>query len=274
MENNLEIGFDRDDSEIEVSKYGKKQIQKKKIPYITFILVATLIIVLFIANVYQFYLINIKKNENKYLKEELRKIKLEKNNIITSLHNKEKDYNELTEKYNEEKNKNFELSFNNTAGLNKKYNDLEINNRVLELENQRNKEKIELLQKEKEEIFNSHQKFKEEFVEKYYPILEELENYPSIKRDKDDRNIVVIENEMTDIDMQQDVARVATGAIEMTDKIGVIANIIKSTFDEKYNSKWECVVGYDFGASITSEKERYIVFNIGKYTILLFQSPS
>ena len=271
MENNLEIGFDQDDNEIEVSKYGKKQIIKKKFPYITFILVITFIIFLFITNIYQFYLINIKNNENKYLKEELNKIRLEKSNINIILDNKEKEINLLKEKYNEEKNKNYEFKVNNNIDLNKKIIDLESDKRVLELENQKNKETINLLKKEKEELFNSYQQFKEETDQKYKSIVEQ---YPSLELDKDYTTITVHETEMTDTNMIKDAGRAAVNAIENSKNPSKIASSIKNFFEDKYKSHWGCIVGYDFGGSISAEKERAILFNSGNYKILLFQCPS
>ena len=113
MNNNLEEGFDQEDDEIEISKYGKRHKEKKKRYNYIFLLVIVLLIVFFITNVYLFYLVNITKAQYKYITTELKKSNLEKKSIKINLLNTEKQLQDLTEKYKSIEEKNYGLTIDN-----------------------------------------------------------------------------------------------------------------------------------------------------------------
>jgi dynein light chain LC8-type len=53
-----------------------------------------------------------------------------------------------------------------------------------------------------------------------------------------------------------------------------IATAIKKKFDEhaEYMGTWHCIVGKNFGCSITHETEYSMFFKVGESSILLFKS--
>ena len=283
MNNNLEEAFDKDNDEEEVRKYGIKQKQKKKTYKVVFFLVIILIIVLFVTCVYLFYLYGVMKHENKSLKSELRKANIEKNSFKINLMNVEKQLKELDEKYNNIQKKNSELTIDKTndiIALNKKINDLEMNNKNLELKNNNLLEKNVLLDNDNKKLLNELEitkvKFNElndNFIRHVNYIKEIQNNYPSLQRNDNEGKIFISQSDMVNEELKQAAINIAIRATELNNDVGGMAYFIKNEFDSKYEPAWECVVGYDYGASVTHEKESYINFFIGKYKVLLFRIP-
>jgi dynein light chain LC8-type len=278
MNNNLEEAFDKDNDEEEVRKYGIKQKQKKKTYKVVVII---LIIVLFVTCVYLFYLYGVLKHENKSLKSELRKANIEKNSFKMNLMNAEKQLKELDEKYNNIQEKNSELTIDKTndiIALNKKINDLEMNNKNLELKNNNLLEKNVLLDNDNKKLLNELEitkvKFKElndNFIKHVNFIKEIQNNYPSLQRNDNEGKIIISQSDMVNEELKQAAINIAIRATELNNDVGGMAYFIKNEFDTKYEPAWECIVGYDYGASITHEKESYISFFMGKYKVLLFK---
>lgn len=50
-----------------------------------------------------------------------------------------------------------------------------------------------------------------------------------------------------------------------------IANFIRREFDRLHGSTWQCILGFDYALSITSENEKRIILDIGKVAILIFK---
>lgn len=283
MNNNLEEAFDKANDEEEVRKYGIKQKQKKKTYKVVFFLVIILIIVLFVTCVYLFYLYGILKHENKSLKSELRKANTEKNSFKINLMNVEKQLKELDEKYNNIQEKNSELTIDKTndiIALNKKINDLELNNKNLELKNNNLLEKNALLDNYNKKLLNELEIIKVKFNElndnfiRHVNYIKEIQNnYPSLQRNDNEGKVVISQSDMVNEEMKQDAVNIAIRAAELNNEVGGMAYFIKNEFDSKYEPAWECVVGYDYGASVTHQQESYISFFIGKYKVLLFRIP-
>ena len=281
MKNNLVEAFDKENDEEEVRKYGIKQKQKKKTYKVIFFLVIILIIVLFATCVYLFYLYGMLKHENKSLKSELRKANIEKNSFKMNLMNAEKQLKELDEKYNNIQEKHSELTIDKTNDiitLNKKINDLEMNNKNLELKNNNLVEKNVLLDNDNKKLINELEIIKVKFNElndnfnRHVNYLKQIQNnYPSLQRNDNERKVVISKSDMVNEEMKQDAINIAIRATELNNEVGGMAYFIKNEFDTKYEPAWECIVGYDYGYSITHEKESYINFFIGKYKVLLFK---
>ncbi|TPP62033.1 Dynein light chain cytoplasmic [Fasciola gigantica] len=63
-------------------------------------------------------------------------------------------------------------------------------------------------------------------------------------------------------------------AVQALDRYEVskeIADYIKRTFDKKYDRTWHCVVGRDFGSSVTHTENSLIHFTLDKRTFMLFK---
>ena len=50
------------------------------------------------------------------------------------------------------------------------------------------------------------------------------------------------------------------------------AAFIKNEFDRRYNPTWHCIVGRNFGSTVTHESKHFIYFYLGQVAILLFKS--
>ena len=213
MNNNLEEGFDQEDDEIEISKYGKRHKEKKKRYNYIFLLVIVLLIVFFITNVYLFYLVNITKAQYKYITTELKKSNLEKKSIKINLLNTEKQLQDLTEKYKSIEEKNYGLTIDNinsTANLNKKITDLEGENQNLKLKN----EKLSLLEEENKNLLNQLKEKTEinknlnDELKQSNDYLKKLKNeYLFLSRDKREKKPFIIKNEIKDENISQDVIK-------------------------------------------------------------------
>ena len=284
MKNNLEEGFEQDDNnDLEIIKYGIKQKKNKKAYNIIFILIIILIIIFFITSVWLFYLFNITKAQNKYLKSELRKINLENKTIKTNLINAENQLRELTEKYKNEKDKNYELNINNineTVNLNKKISDLENDKNNIVKEYKKQIEKNLVLEEQNKALINQLKEEKEKNdklsndVKVANEHIRKIENeYVFLKRDKNSREVIIVDNKIEDENIEKDIINIATEAINLNSDAGGIAYYIKNEFDNKYEPTWECIVGYDYGYSINYESKKYTLFYLGQYKILLFKIP-
>uniref|UniRef100_A0A1I7ZKV6 Dynein light chain n=1 Tax=Steinernema glaseri TaxID=37863 RepID=A0A1I7ZKV6_9BILA len=76
---------------------------------------------------------------------------------------------------------------------------------------------------------------------------------------------------MTD-QMQYEVIRIATIAIEKFKVERDVATFIKEEFDKKYTPSWHCVVGRNFGSYVTHESNHFIYFYTKHMAIMLFKT--
>lgn len=76
------------------------------------------------------------------------------------------------------------------------------------------------------------------------------------------------------LNMQKDAIDISTDALEMYTRNRDIAKYIKNKFEQKYNSKWRCIVSKQSGLYDKidiNEAENYIHFNIDQVSIILYK---
>jgi 16S rRNA C1402 (ribose-2'-O) methylase RsmI len=134
------------------------------------------------------------------------------------------------------------------------------------------------LDRENKKIVNELEIIKVKFNElndnfkRHVNYIKEIQNnYPSLQRNDNEEKVVISQSDMVNEEMKQDAINIAIRAGELNNEVGGMAYFIKNEFDNKYGTAWECVVGYDYGASVTHDQESYINFFIGKYKVLLFK---
>jgi dynein light chain LC8-type len=72
--------------------------------------------------------------------------------------------------------------------------------------------------------------------------------------------------------MQQDALNAANIAFRECQLEKHIARYIQEKFASKYGGNWHCIVGGNFGTSITYDANHYIHFTHSMHAILLFRS--
>ncbi|XP_027265826.1 dynein light chain 1, cytoplasmic [Cricetulus griseus] len=82
----------------------------------------------------------------------------------------------------------------------------------------------------------------------------------------------VIKNANMSEEMQQDWVECASQALEKYSIEKENAAHIKKEFDNKYKPTWHCIVGRNFGSSVTHETKHFNYFYLGQVAILLFKS--
>ncbi|CAG9565643.1 unnamed protein product [Danaus chrysippus] len=85
-----------------------------------------------------------------------------------------------------------------------------------------------------------------------------------------DRRVVIKKADMRRT-MQQEAVDCAKQALEKFNIENDIAAFIKEEFDKKYNPKWHCIVGRNFGSYVTHERDCFIYFYVGPVAFLLFK---
>ena len=74
-------------------------------------------------------------------------------------------------------------------------------------------------------------------------------------------------------EMQEEAVKTAVEAIEKNNDYNNIAAYIKLSFDKKYNPPWNCIVGVNFGSSVSHETKRYMYARLaGESFLLLYKS--
>ncbi|KAI8907022.1 cytoplasmic dynein light chain 2 [Powellomyces hirtus] len=86
-----------------------------------------------------------------------------------------------------------------------------------------------------------------------------------------DRTAAIHKADMSE-EMQQDAVDCATQAMEKYNNEKHIAAFIKQEFDKKYNPTWHCIVGRNFGSTVTHEMKHFTCFYLGQFAIPLFKS--
>ena len=81
----------------------------------------------------------------------------------------------------------------------------------------------------------------------------------------------VIRNVDMPADMQQAAIDIAFEAMEKSAADSDIADYIKTEFDNRYGGDWHCIVGKNYGSSITPLDESFIYFSYRGLSILLFK---
>ncbi|XP_035662835.1 dynein light chain LC6, flagellar outer arm-like isoform X1 [Branchiostoma floridae] len=88
--------------------------------------------------------------------------------------------------------------------------------------------------------------------------------------DKGDVKINVKQCEMPD-DMKEHATNTATPLVKEKKPHKDIASALKKEFDSKYEPTFICIVGTDFGSSITHTKDCFIYMYLNKTAIMLFK---
>lgn len=89
-------------------------------------------------------------------------------------------------------------------------------------------------------------------------------------------NVVVRISNMTE-SMQQDAVRITKQAFAKfngysTKSRAPLAQYITYQMSQLHQSPWQCIIGKDYGLSITSENEKRIIIDVGNIAVLIFKS--
>ncbi|CAH8463658.1 unnamed protein product [Heterobilharzia americana] len=85
-------------------------------------------------------------------------------------------------------------------------------------------------------------------------------------------NKSVIKNADMSSPMQRHALAIVTDSVRKFELEKDIADHLKKEFDTKYGPTWHCIVGKNFGSSVTHEPNSFIYFFVEKYAILLYKS--
>ena len=85
------------------------------------------------------------------------------------------------------------------------------------------------------------------------------------------RKADVIESDMSE-EMQKEAVGIANIALDEFVIEQEVASYIKEEFDKKHNPSWHCIVGRNFGSSVTHQTKHFVYFYIGQIAVLLFKS--
>ncbi|KAA3673345.1 hypothetical protein P879_08685 [Paragonimus westermani] len=86
----------------------------------------------------------------------------------------------------------------------------------------------------------------------------------------DERKAVIKYSAMDDR-MAEEAIHLAAYAMDKHKESKEIADYIKKQFDQKYERTWHCIVGKNFGSSITHGEQSLIHFTLDNYTFLLYK---
>ncbi|XP_078664106.1 dynein light chain 2, cytoplasmic-like isoform X2 [Branchiostoma floridae x Branchiostoma belcheri] len=87
---------------------------------------------------------------------------------------------------------------------------------------------------------------------------------------KGDVKVNIKQCEMTD-EMKEHATKTATPLVAEKKPHKDIASALKKEFDTKYEPTFICIVGTDFGSSITHAKDTFIYMYLNKTAIMLFK---
>nr|CAH8826200.1 unnamed protein product [Trichobilharzia regenti] len=85
-------------------------------------------------------------------------------------------------------------------------------------------------------------------------------------------NKSVIKNADMSSQMQRHAVAIGTDSVRKFELEKDIADHLKKEFDTKYGPTWHCIVGKNFGSSVTHEPDSFIYFFVEKYAVLLYKS--
>ncbi|KAH8280807.1 hypothetical protein KR054_002708 [Drosophila jambulina] len=71
--------------------------------------------------------------------------------------------------------------------------------------------------------------------------------------------------------MQESAIDCAKQAIDKYETEFQIAKYVKNEFDAKFEPRWHCTVGNDFGAYVSHKPDHYIYFHLGQLAFLLLR---
>ena len=88
-------------------------------------------------------------------------------------------------------------------------------------------------------------------------------------------NVIVRISNMT-VSMQQDAIRITKQAFTKfngysTKSRAPMAQYITYQMSQLHQSPWQCIIGKDYGLSITTENEKRIILDVGNIAILIFK---
>uniref|UniRef100_A0A7S2UW34 Dynein light chain n=1 Tax=Fibrocapsa japonica TaxID=94617 RepID=A0A7S2UW34_9STRA len=89
------------------------------------------------------------------------------------------------------------------------------------------------------------------------------------------RKVVILRAEFPEVkgeDLQEDAIRKVDESLTKHTISKDVATEVKRHFDEKYGGTWHCVVGRNFGCSVTNETRYLLFFKIEQTFVLLFKS--
>ncbi|CAK9294472.1 unnamed protein product [Gordionus sp. m RMFG-2023] len=95
--------------------------------------------------------------------------------------------------------------------------------------------------------------------------------FPQGKSKTESREVNLVAADMSDV-MQRDAVHFAERAISEHELEKDIAMAIKKRMDVRHNPTWQCVVGKNFGSSISYTAMNFMYFYVGNDAILLFKS--
>ncbi|EAX74587.1 Dynein light chain type 1 family protein [Trichomonas vaginalis G3] len=72
-------------------------------------------------------------------------------------------------------------------------------------------------------------------------------------------------------DMRDSLTTIFKESIQETDDLNEIAQKIKQSFDNKYFEGWNCIVGRQFGSSVTAIEKTHFFERIGPLYIEVWQ---
>ncbi|KAH8318591.1 hypothetical protein KR059_001551 [Drosophila kikkawai] len=73
-------------------------------------------------------------------------------------------------------------------------------------------------------------------------------------------------------EMQESAIECAKQAIGAFETESQIAKYIKNEFDAKFRPNWHCIVGRDFGSSVSHDPDHLIYFYLNQLAILLYRT--
>ncbi|CAL1534597.1 unnamed protein product [Lymnaea stagnalis] len=84
--------------------------------------------------------------------------------------------------------------------------------------------------------------------------------------------IPVVKSDDMPAPMRDEALTCAKSAIKLYSVERDIAAYIKKEFDKNHNPTWHCIVGHDFGSTVSHDSKNFIYFFVGELAILLFKS--
>ncbi|CAH8482557.1 unnamed protein product [Schistosoma guineensis] len=85
-------------------------------------------------------------------------------------------------------------------------------------------------------------------------------------------NNSVIKNADMSHEMQKRALAIGMDSVRKYELEKDIADHLKKEFDTRYGPTWHCIVGRNFGSSVTHEPDSFIYFYVEKYAVLLYKS--
>ncbi len=109
-----------------------------------------------------------------------------------------------------------------------------------------------------------------EFVETTKRAITFFINVKRVEMPEEEELPIVRNADMPD-DMQRDAMILMQEALQKFKSESDIADYIKTQYDEKHEGDWHCIVGRNYGSSITPLDGHFIYFQYKGYSVLLFR---